>query len=119
MTCDVLFSLALCANRSFSSSTCRFAAQAQCFGRLRVLVAVPVGFAIQGWSLGGLLLGRRVIVFAPAPFSLALSYNRLVLAKLKHVNIGQNHSGLQSRASFGCVSYTCQIWISWQVQQFG
>ena len=29
------------------SSMCRFAAQAQCFGRLRVLVAVPVGFAIQ------------------------------------------------------------------------
>ena len=25
-----------------------FAAQAQCFGRLRILVAVPVGFAIQG-----------------------------------------------------------------------
>ena len=41
MTCDVLFSSALCANRSFSSSTCHFAAQAQCFGRLRVLVAVP------------------------------------------------------------------------------
>ena len=36
MTCDALFSLALCANRSFSSLTCRFAAQAQCFGRLRV-----------------------------------------------------------------------------------
>ena len=48
MTCDVLFSLAVCANRSFSSSTCRFAAQAQCFGGLRVLVAVPVGFATQG-----------------------------------------------------------------------
>ena len=33
------------------SSTRHFAAQAQCFGRLRVLVAVPVGFATQGWSL--------------------------------------------------------------------
>ena len=49
MTCDVLFSLALCVVRSFSSLTCRFAAQAPCFGRLLVLVAVPVGVAIQGW----------------------------------------------------------------------
>ena len=90
---QVLFSLALCANRSFSSSTCRFAAQAQCSGRLRVLVAAPLGFAIRGWSLLGFLLGRRVIVFAPAPFSLALSYNRLVLAGLKRVKIGRSHSG--------------------------
>ena len=30
----MLFLSALCANRSFSSSTCRFAVQAQCFGRL-------------------------------------------------------------------------------------
>ena len=45
----MLFSLALCTNRSVSSSMCRFAAQAQCSGRLRVLVAVPLGFAIQGW----------------------------------------------------------------------
>ena len=51
MTRDALFSLALCTNRSFSSSTCRFAAQAQCFGRLHVLVAVPVAFAMQGRSL--------------------------------------------------------------------
>ena len=34
---------------SFSSSTRRFVAQAQCFGRRRVPVAVPVGSAIQGW----------------------------------------------------------------------
>ena len=31
MTCDALLSLALRANRSVSSSTCRFAAQAKCF----------------------------------------------------------------------------------------
>ena len=35
---------------------------------LRVLVAVPVGFAIQGWSFSSVLLGRRVIVFAPGLF---------------------------------------------------
>ena len=32
-------------------------------------------------------------MFALVPFLLALSYNRLVLASLKHVNIGRNHSG--------------------------
>ena len=47
---QVLFSLARCGNCSFARSTCGFAAQAQCFGRLRVRAAVPVGFAIQGWS---------------------------------------------------------------------
>ena len=50
MTCDVLFSLALVANRSFSSSTCRSAAQEQCFVRLHVCVANAVGFAFQGSS---------------------------------------------------------------------
>ena len=39
------------------------------------------------------MLRCPVIVFAPAPFSLALSYNRLVLAGLKRVRIGRNHSG--------------------------
>ena len=65
MDWQVLFSLALCANRSFSSSTCRFATQAQCFGRLCVLVAAPVGFAIQG---GRFEVSWPLIVFAPAPF---------------------------------------------------
>ena len=83
MTCDVLFSLALCANRSFSSSTCRSAAQAQCFGRLRVLVAAPgvVALRCPAWQ-------ARDSVCAGA-----LSYNQLVLASLKHVKIGRHHSG--------------------------
>ena len=40
---QALFSLALCANRSFSSSACGFAAQAQCFGTLCLAIGI--------WSL--------------------------------------------------------------------
>ena len=49
-TCEVLFSLALCVNRSFSCSTFRFAAQAQCFVKLHVCIANAVGFAFPGVS---------------------------------------------------------------------
>ena len=69
-----------------------------------------------------------MIAFAPAPFSLALSYNRLVLASLKHVKIGRNHSGATvpcDRRSvlveFRGRRNTLELFVQtlWQAQYFG
>ena len=92
---SALFSLALCANRSFSSSTCCFAAQAQCFGRLRVLVAVPVGVAIQAGRFEVSCLAARDSVYAGAVF---------VGPVVQSARFGEIILAPQSRASFGCVS---------------
>ena len=108
-----LFSLALCANRSFSSSTCRFAAQAQCFGRLCVLVAVPLGFSVVAlrcppWQ-------ARHSVCAGAAFDCPVSQS----ARSGGPETCQNWSKSFWRHSPVLVLDACQSWISWQFQHFG
>ena len=118
MTCDALFSLALCANRSLSSSTCRFAAQAPCFVRLHVCVATQSGSRFRG---------RRSEVFCFEcsrkrllecrfrwPCRTVGSFSRLQVCK-KSVEI---ILALQSCACFARAMRECQILISWQAQHF-
>lgn len=54
----------LCVNHVFCNVACRFAAQAQCFGRLRGCVAVPLRFTLHRLSFRGVFLGRRTCAFA-------------------------------------------------------
>ena len=109
MTCDVLFSSALCANCIFSSSACRFAAQAQCFVRLQMQ-----------WD--SRFKGRRFEVFC-----LDCSRKRLLECRFRRPcrTIGSFSRlrksveillALQSRASFPRAVRECQILISVQAQ---
>ena len=109
MTCDALFSLAPCTNRSFSSSTCRFAAQAQCFVSFYVCVAKTLGFAFPGIRFEVFLLGTIAQAFARVSFLLAMSYNRLVLTCFKSALFAQSHRHYAGESFPGRVAHIARM----------